>query len=339
MTAIARAVMTHTGLATAIVLLCATLAVQTQGQTALERSWPSEGPPRPLAAHPVKFPPYEIRTLANGLQVVLVSHHEQPVVSVRMLVRAGAARDPKGKLGLAMLTATLLDQGAGARNAQQIADTIDFAGGILSTGAGSDLSSVSAIVMKNPETARYPSSCRPRATPVRAGAGRLSTSTNVVNGQRVAGGQACLVYMTSHGDERGFYLRPDHRLLSPATLDQALTEGCGSVPTVLIVSACHSGTFINAATRKPNRIILAAAATERTSFGCGADDDYTYYDQCFLQQLDSASTWAGLAQATRACVETLERRLGVRQPSRVPLESEMPGTEILGAGREDREGD
>lgn len=157
------------------------------------------------------------------------------------------------------------------------------------------------------------------ATPVRAGAGRLSTSTNVVNGLRVAGGQACLVYMTSHGDERGFYLRPDRRLLSPATLDQALTEGCGSVPTVLIVSACHSGTFINAATRKPNRIILAAAATERTSFGCGADDDYTYYDQCFLQQLDSASTWAGLAQATRACVETLERRLGVRQPSRPQL--------------------
>lgn len=149
MTAIARAVMTHTGLATAIVLLCATLAVQTQGQTALERAWPSEGPPRPLAAHPVKFPPYEIRTLPNGLQVVLVSHHEQPVVSVRMLVRAGAARDPKGKLGLAMLTATLLDQGAGTRNAQQIADTIDFAGGILSTGAGSDLSSVSAIVMKD----------------------------------------------------------------------------------------------------------------------------------------------------------------------------------------------
>lgn len=149
MTAFARAVMTHTGLATAIALLCATLGVLTQGQTPLERSWPSESPPRPLAVRPVKFPPYDIRTLPNGLQVVLVSHHEQPAVSVRMLVRAGAARDSKNKLGLAMLTATLLDQGAGARNAQQIADTIDFAGGILSTGAGSDLTSVSAIVMKD----------------------------------------------------------------------------------------------------------------------------------------------------------------------------------------------
>jgi zinc protease len=149
MTAFARAVMTHTGLATAVVLLCITLTVQTQAPTPLERSWPSEGPPRPLAARPVKFPPYDIRTLPNGLQVVLVSHHEQPAVSVRMIVRAGAARDPKGKLGLAMLTATLLDQGAGKRNAQEIADTIDFAGGILSTGAGSDLSYINTIVMRD----------------------------------------------------------------------------------------------------------------------------------------------------------------------------------------------
>jgi len=157
------------------------------------------------------------------------------------------------------------------------------------------------------------------SAPARSGGDRLASSANVVNALRMPGGQACLVYMTSHGDERGFFLRPDRRLLSPATLNRALSEGCGAVPTVLIVSACHSGTFINAETRRPNRIILAAAATDRTSFGCGADDDYTYYDQCFLQQLDRASTWAGLAQATRTCVETLERRLGVRQQSRPQL--------------------
>jgi hypothetical protein len=157
------------------------------------------------------------------------------------------------------------------------------------------------------------------ASPGRGGTDRLASSGNVVNALRTGGGQACLVYMTSHGDERGFYLRPDRKLLSPATLDRALTEGCGTVPTVLIVSACHSGTFINAGARRPNRIILAAAATDRTSFGCGANDDYTYYDQCFLQQLDGATTWTGLAEATRTCVETLERRLGVRQQSRPQL--------------------
>jgi hypothetical protein len=151
------------------------------------------------------------------------------------------------------------------------------------------------------------------------GGSALASARNVLDAMRTASGQACLVYMTSHGDENGFFLRPDRRLLSPAALDAALEEGCGGVPTVLIVSACHSGTFINGRTRRANRIILAAAATDRTSFGCGADDDYTYYDQCFLQQLDGASTWVGLAQATRTCVETLERRLGVRQQSRPQL--------------------
>ena len=56
------------------------------------REWPSEGPPRPLPARSVKFPPYEVRTLSNGMQVVTVLHHEQPAVNIRLLVRAGAAQ-------------------------------------------------------------------------------------------------------------------------------------------------------------------------------------------------------------------------------------------------------
>ena len=34
-------------------------------------------PPRPLPAKDVRFPPYQVRTLSNGLQVIAVSHHEQ----------------------------------------------------------------------------------------------------------------------------------------------------------------------------------------------------------------------------------------------------------------------
>ncbi len=147
MTARARCVTSYGALAAAVGLLCASLTVSTSAQGM--RAWPSEDPPRPLAARAVKFPPYQIRKLANGLQVVLVSHHEQPAVSARMIVRAGAAQDPRGKLGLAMLTAALLDQGAGARTAAELADAIDFVGGILGTGAGTDLSYVNTVVMKD----------------------------------------------------------------------------------------------------------------------------------------------------------------------------------------------
>ena len=147
----------YSALAITIAALCgsltATLGAQAvpfdRGASAQGRAWPSEEPPRPLPARPVTFPPYEIRKLANGLQVVLVSHHEQPAVSVRMLVRAGAAHDPKGKMGLAMLTAAVLDQGAGSRTAEQVADSIDFIGGILGTGAGTDLTYVNTVVMKD----------------------------------------------------------------------------------------------------------------------------------------------------------------------------------------------
>jgi len=150
----------------------------------------------------------------------------------------------------------------------------------------------------------------------RGSGNELASSTNVRSGLRAVGGDACFIYVTSHGERRGFFLRADQRLFTPATFDLAVEQGCGGAPTVLVVSACHSGSFINAQTSRPNRIILTAAAIDRTSFGCGADDDYTYYDQCFLQQLDSAHTWHEVALGTRSCVEMLERRLGVREESR-----------------------
>jgi hypothetical protein len=142
---------------------------------------------------------------------------------------------------------------------------------------------------------------------------RLSSSGNVAAALRGNGGaRACLAFMTSHGSEGGFYLRPDRRLMTPPTLDRLLGEGCGALPTVVIVSACHSGTFIDNGLRRPNRVILTAASTNRTSFGCGADDEYTYYDWCLLHQLDGASTWSDLAQSTKTCVEGLERKIGAR---------------------------
>src|SRR5688572_4368921 len=125
------------------------LSDRDSGDQSQVREWPRENPPRPLPARPAAFPPYEIRKLANGLQVVLVNHNEQPSISVRMIVKAGAAHDPKGKHGLAMLTATLLDQGAGGRTAEQIAEQIDFIGGALGTGAGTDLTYINAVVMND----------------------------------------------------------------------------------------------------------------------------------------------------------------------------------------------
>ena len=112
-------------------------------------NWPSERPPRPLPAREVKFPPYSMRTLANGLQVIAVSHHEQPAVSLRLLIRAGGALDPNDKPGVASLAAAVMDQGTATRSAEQIATTIDSIGGIMGSGSLTELSFIQAVVMKD----------------------------------------------------------------------------------------------------------------------------------------------------------------------------------------------
>ncbi len=131
------------------VLLVGAMLAMSGSLYAQAANWPVERPPQPLPARDVKFPPYEIRTLQNGLQVVVVQHHEQPILTLRMLIRSGAASDPSQKQGVAVLTAALLDQGTATRSAEQIADTIDSIGGGLGTGAGTDLSYANILVMKD----------------------------------------------------------------------------------------------------------------------------------------------------------------------------------------------
>jgi len=119
------------------------------GPASGQTQWPADSPPRPLAARSVQFPPYERHTLPNGLQVIVVLHHEQPVVSMRMIVGAGGARDPKGKLGLANLLSALLTQGTTEQTANELNEAVDFIGGAMGAGSGSDMTLLNMIVMKD----------------------------------------------------------------------------------------------------------------------------------------------------------------------------------------------
>ena len=126
-------------------LLALAIAVSARAQS----DWPSERPPRPSPARDVTFPPYQMKTLSNGLQVIAVSHHEQPAVSLRLIIRAGGAQDPAAKPGVAYVAAALLDQGTSTKSAEQIATTIDSIGGAIGAGATSDLTSIYSAVMKD----------------------------------------------------------------------------------------------------------------------------------------------------------------------------------------------
>jgi zinc protease len=99
----------------------------------------------PILAPPPRLtlPPIATRDLANGLQLVVVEHHELPVADFTLIVRSGYEADPPGRPGLASLTAALLDEGTTTRTALQIADQQAFLGVRLNTAANWDVSTVS----------------------------------------------------------------------------------------------------------------------------------------------------------------------------------------------------
>jgi zinc protease len=94
------------------------------------------------AEAPFHLPTRQRFTLANGLKVVLVEKHELPLVTFNLVVSAGAAEDPPDRPGLASLTASLLQEGAGGRTAQQIADTLEGLGADLRANTGPEFTAV-----------------------------------------------------------------------------------------------------------------------------------------------------------------------------------------------------
>ncbi len=103
---------------------------------------PLPGPPRKY-----QFPHVTRRTLPNGLRVLVAENHTAPLVSMRTLVRSGADRDPAELAGVAGLTADLLDEGAGSRDAIRLAEDIGLLGGSLGTGADWDAAYASIDVL------------------------------------------------------------------------------------------------------------------------------------------------------------------------------------------------
>ncbi|MEO8200607.1 MAG: insulinase family protein [Gemmatimonadota bacterium] len=104
-------------------------------------------PPAAAPVGPAKFPPFQQAVLTNGMRLVVVENHAQPVLSISLTLPAGAAYDPTGKEGLANMAAQLLTKGAGDRSAEQISAAIEGVGGSLNAGAGNDFLTISADVL------------------------------------------------------------------------------------------------------------------------------------------------------------------------------------------------
>ncbi|MEE9561955.1 MAG: pitrilysin family protein, partial [Thermoanaerobaculia bacterium] len=92
---------------------------------------PALGPPPAL-----DLPAVERHMLLNGLPVYLLEKHGVPVVQINLLIRTGSTADKVGRTGLAALTVEMLDEGAGERDALELAEAIAYLGADLSTWSG-----------------------------------------------------------------------------------------------------------------------------------------------------------------------------------------------------------
>ena len=117
----------------------------------------------------------------------------------------------------------------------------------------------------------------------------------------------CLFYITSHGAPEGVVL--DDNILPPTLLAAVLDDACPARASIVVISACYSGVFVAPLQRK-DRMILTAARPDRTSFGCGEDDKYPYFDHCFLASAKTAHDFAALGRAVQTCVARKERETG-----------------------------
>jgi zinc protease len=92
--------------------------------------------------------PVQRAVLPNGLVVVTSEEHALPFVTFKLLVHAGARRDPSGQGGLASLTARALLFGSQKQSMASINEQLDFMGASLSSDAGMDYVALSFRVLK-----------------------------------------------------------------------------------------------------------------------------------------------------------------------------------------------
>jgi zinc protease len=101
-------------------------------------------PPALTPERPVAWPKRTVRTLANGLQVVLAESRNFPKISAQLFFRSGNSLVALSKPGLADMTAGVVRAGTASRTSRQIEEDLRRMGAGLGSHSGADTSAISA---------------------------------------------------------------------------------------------------------------------------------------------------------------------------------------------------
>jgi len=127
---------------------------------------------------------------------------------------------------------------------------------------------------------------------------------------------ALILYLTAHGGPTGVVYNDGDQgygMIGPARLWSMLSR-LDIANRVVIVSACYSGVFVPMLS-SDTAVVLTASSADRSSFGCQADNDWTYFGDALVNRaLRSPRPLAAAATEAARSVAEWERRGGL-EPS------------------------
>jgi zinc protease len=101
----------------------------------------------PVLSHAADIKPARVVT-DNGMVLLIQNQPSLPIITVNVLVKAGAIYDPDAKAGLAYMTAGMLEEGTKTRSATQLAQEIEFLGAEFNAKTTNDFATATLRVLK-----------------------------------------------------------------------------------------------------------------------------------------------------------------------------------------------
>lgn len=146
------------------------------------------------------------------------------------------------------------------------------------------------------------------------------------------------LFLTSHGSR-------DHQLsLSQSGMElQSLPaqdlgvwlKQSGIRWKVIVVSACYSGGFI-APLKDDHTLVITAARSDRTSFGCADDNDFTYFSEAFFKDALPRSTSFGAAFERAKLLVKAREAVDFAQAEQALKDKQAAAAQPGGAGATDQ---
>ena len=183
-------------------------------------------------------------------------------------IRALGANDPDRPDLYAILGAGTSYQGVFLREVTQIRDILKpMQGG--AEGRTLILANSNAQPFENPMLGRR----------------NLQEALNAVAGRADPDRDATLLYLTSHGGPESFSLGFYDAGLNNLGSEElsAMIDESGLTNLIIVVQACYSGSFVDNLAA-PDRMVITAAAADRTSFGCASENLWTEFGRAYFDK-------------------------------------------------------